>query len=293
MSSGRFQACVVGHVTRDIVTLPGSPPKIMPGGTAYYSAIAFASLGLATAVITRVAREDEGLLDGLRGAGIRVFCKPSNATTVYDNSYPDPCLDVRRQKVGTVADPFSIDDIPDMEAAAFHVGTSTNKDLSPGVVETLARKKGLLSFDVQGLLRNVNHHGVALETWNVSKSDFAGVDILKADIEEARILTNEQDPACAAQHLARLGPREVIVTMGSQGSVVVWNDTVVRIPACTSAEAVDATGCGDTYMAGYIARRLKGEDPQTAAKFAAVLATLKLERSGPFTGCEADVVARL
>ena len=40
-----------------------------------------------------------------------------------------------------------------------------------------------------------------------------------------------------------------------------------------------ATGCGDTYMAGYLYQRLKGAGIQDAGEFAAAMATLKLGSS--------------
>jgi len=55
----------------------------------------------------------------------------------------------------------------------------------------------------------------------------------------------------------------------------------------------DPTGCGDTYMAGYLYQRLKGTDPERAGRFAAAMAALKLEGAGPFSGSEAEVHALL
>ena len=289
-----FDVCVIGHVTRDIIAIKGRPAKSMPGGTAYYSAIAFASLGHGTAAVTRVAPGDEdALFEGLRRAGVQVLCRPSAATTLYENTYPDDSLDVRRQEVGAVADGFSERDVADVRAAAFHVGTSTSGDLAAGLLGMLAAKGALLSLDVQGLLRKVDGRRVRLRDWPGKGTDFAGVDILKADLDEARILIGEESPERAARRLAEFGPADVIVSLGSGGSVVLSGGRLHRIAAVAPRRLVDATGCGDTYMAGYVSRRLKGDDAKRAGRFAAALATLKLERSGPFTGTEADVEARL
>ncbi len=40
---------------------------------------------------------------------------------------------------------------------------------------------------------------------------------------------------------------EVIITLGSEGSLVYVDDTFYEIPAYPPHEVVDATGCGDTY----------------------------------------------
>lgn len=52
---------------------------------------------------------------------------------------------------------------------------------------------------------------------------------------------------------------------------------------------MDATGCGDTYVTGYLYMRNKGASYEEAGCFAAAMSTLKLEASGPFNGTEEDV----
>jgi sugar/nucleoside kinase (ribokinase family) len=56
---------------------------------------------------------------------------------------------------------------------------------------------------------------------------------------------------------------------------------------------VDATGCGDTYMGGYLYQRVKGKNIQESGEFAAAIASLKMESPGPFRGTEQDVIHRL
>jgi phosphate transport system permease protein len=54
-------------------------------------------------------------------------------------------------------------------------------------------------------------------------------------------------------------------------------------------EVVDATGCGDTYVLGYLYMRNKGASYAEAGCFAAAMSTIKLEKSGPFSGTEEEV----
>ena len=57
-------------------------------------------------------------------------------------------------------------------------------------------------------------------------------------------------------------------------------------------KALKPTGAGDSFMAGYLFQRLKGMDVPAAGRFAAALATVKLERQGAFSGTEAEVWTR-
>jgi sugar/nucleoside kinase (ribokinase family) len=57
-----------------------------------------------------------------------------------------------------------------------------------------------------------------------------------------------------------------------------------QIPAYKPSAVVDATGCGDTYMAGYLTKKVAGASVQQAGEFGAAMATLKIQSSGPFSG---------
>jgi sugar/nucleoside kinase (ribokinase family) len=289
-----FDFCAVGYVTRDVIRIAGRPARRQPGGAAYYAAMAAAHLGLETAVVTRVAAADEGpLLSGLRDAGVTVFCRPSRHTSEFENIYPSPDPDVRLQKVGAVPDPFARRDLAGVEARAFLLDPRTRRDGFAAFLRAVARSRGLVAVDAQGFTRLFT--GPRARPGQLAREikGFRLVDILKAGEDEAAVLTGATDPAEGAWRLGGLGPREAIVTLGSRGSLVSAQGRTYRIPAFKPAELVDTTGCGDTYLAGYLIRRLEGGDPEDCGRFGAALATLKIEGYGPFTGSARDVEALL
>lgn len=53
---------------------------------------------------------------------------------------------------------------------------------------------------------------------------------------------------------------------------------------------MDATGCGDTFLAAFLSRRIRGDS--AAARFATVAASLHIEIHGPFRGTPDDIKAR-
>ena len=159
-------------------------------------------------------------------------------------------------------------------------------------VSERALQGGRVFLDVQGFLRMVEQGDVRLVDWRDKGEGLALVDVLKVNLDEARILSKEEDPERAARTLAELGPREVIVTLGSQGSLILTQGRMIRIPAIRPRTVVDPTGCGDTYGAGYVFHRFhqpksdhrRNGDIEAAGRFAAALATLKLECDGPYMG---------
>ena len=81
----------------------------------------------------------------------------------------------------------------------------------------------------------------------------------------------------------------MIITLGSYGSLIYAGDKFYEIPAYQPKEVVDATGCGDTYSAGYLYTRALGADHEEAGRFAAAMCTIKLEHHGAFSGTIDDI----
>lgn len=75
-------------------------------------------------------------------------------------------------------------------------------------------------------------------------------DILFANSAEAAVLTGEPDPEVAAEHLAARG-LIAVVKCGSQGAIAVHGDERHDAPPPAVA-AVDSTGAGDAFAAGFL-----------------------------------------
>ena len=107
------------------------------------------------------------------------------------------------------------------------------------------------------------------------------------------VLTGHNDVETGAKVLADWGVKEVVITNGSMGSVIYSGGAFYKIQAYPPNRLVDATGCGDTYMAGYLYYRSKSADIQQAGQFAAAMASIKMESPGPFTGTEQQIIDRI
>jgi sugar/nucleoside kinase (ribokinase family) len=176
-----------------------------------------------------------------------------------------------------------------VDARVFHLGPLLAGDISVDLIKTLAAK-GRISLDVQGYLRKVVNQKVYATDWPEKQQALQYVDILKADVAELQALTGQHTVADGAKWAADLGVQEVIVTNGSKGSVIYSEGISHPIPAYPPEIIVDATGCGDTYMAGYLYRRRKGDTIPQSGEFAAAMAGLKTAANGAFEGTEADVL---
>ena len=78
------------------------------------------------------------------------------------------------------------------------------------------------------------------------------MDLMKLSDEECELLTGEKDPEAAAGALLELGPKVVAVTLGGAGAYVRCTDGGATVPGF-AADAVDATGAGDSFWGGFLA----------------------------------------
>ena len=279
--------CCIGHITLDKIITP-KQTIYMPGGTSYSFSHGISHLNdwKNYKLVTSLAPSEYSSVDELTGKGLNVEIIPSKKTVYFENSYGIN-QNNRTQRVLAKADPFTVEKIQHIEAKIFHLGSLLSDDFSLDVIKYLS-KKGILSVDAQGYLREVRGENVYPIDWCEKKEALKYVHILKVNEHEAKVLTGLDDYQAAARQLAEWGVKEVLLTLGSEGSIIYAENSFYYIPAYPPKEVVDATGCGDTYMLGYLYMRNKGVSYEEAGCFAAALSTVKLEKSGPFSGTEED-----
>jgi sugar/nucleoside kinase (ribokinase family) len=280
--------CCIGHITRDKIITPEST-VYMAGGTSFYMSYGISRLPKTVSyeLVTKVGKGQLPEVEKMRQAGIDVCCYDSRHTVYFENKY-GANSDNRTQRVLAKADPFTLEEMKPLEAKVFHLGSLLADDFSPEVVEYLSTK-GRVSIDVQGYLREVVGEEVRAVEWKDKERILACTDILKLNEHEMEVITHSKNPRTVALQLADMGVKEVIITLGSYGSLIYSEGRFYEVPAYKPEVLVDATGCGDTYSTGYLWMRLQGADCEEAGRFAAAMCTLKLEHSGPFDKTIADI----
>lgn len=284
------EICCIGHITRDRIITQDPPNTVYSaGGSAYYVAWAFQALphDVDFQLVTSVSREMMSEVERLREAGVSVKSFESPDNVFFENKYGKN-MDNRTQRVLAKSAPFTIEQLEGIEARVFHLGTLLADDFAPEVVEYLATK-GDVSIDVQGYMRYVKGEQVYSTEWNDKLRLLKHTAILKVNEWECQTLTGITDPFVAAEQIHAWGVREVIVTLGGGGSIIYAEGKFYETPAHPPSKLVDATGCGDTYSAGYLYARAKGMSYEESGRFAAAMCTLKLEHTGPFDRTIDDV----
>lgn len=287
MDVSKYDICCIGHITFDRINTPANT-LFMNGGTSYYFSYGINSLGdIGYKLITILSSEDKDAVAGMKRCGIEVEMHESGNTVFFENNYGSNS-DVRNQRLLAKSDPFTIEYVRNANARIVHLGSLLPDDFPESVIKYLS-KRFIISLDAQGFLRTVCGDRIFPCGWENSGEVLRHIDILKVNEDEMVSLTGQRDIGDGAKILTGYGVKEVVITSGSRGSVVYDGFEYYKIPAFKPRVLADATGCGDTYMAGYLYQRSKGANIYYSGCFAAAMATLKLEAPGHFNRQESEV----
>ena len=259
--------------TSSVDRVDGGPARL--GGAPLYAAQALRLLGTPARLVTRLRRADaEAFLPQLARHGLPVSWR-AGETAEFSFAYRDR---VREMTVEACGEPWSAEEARGWIAEALggvrllHVGALLRSDFPPDTLAELARGRRLL-LDGQGLVRPATVGPLVLDS-EFDRQALRHVSILKLAEEEAFALGADSE----GEGLSELGVREVIVTLGPRGSLVLRDGAVCRVPA-HPIESVDPTGAGDAFAAAYLVSRGIGQSPGTAARRAtAVVAALLMAR---------------
>ena len=245
--------CCIGHITKDKIVTPNRT-VYMAGGTSFYFSYAINQLpkDVTFSLVTAMDPTEKEPVEKMLKAGIDVSMNASRNTVFFENIYGEN-QNERKQRVLAKADPFTIQQLEHVDAKVFHLGSLLADDFPTEVVEYLS-SKGRVSIDVQGYLREVRDEKVYPIDWKEKLKVLKHTYYLKVNETEMETITGLKDAHEAAKLIHAWGVTEVIITLGSEGSLVYVDDKFYEIPAYPPHEVVDATGCGDTYSTGYCIR---------------------------------------
>lgn len=280
-----YDVVCIGNYTKDTIITP-SGTTYVDGGAVNYASQALARLGLKTAVITRMAREDQRVVKNLNAAGVDCFATYTPHSTCMQLEYPTQDPDVRTLSVPHVAGSITACDVQDIRARSAVVGSSLRGEVGLDVIKALKEKGIPVAVDVQGFVRVLKDGQLTKEPWLEMTETLALADIVKSDAVEAEFLTGETDIRKAAAFYAALGPREIVLT--HKDGVLVHAGGEYYPLQFYPARLNGRSGRGDTCIGAYVGMRLT-RAPREAGIWAAALTSLKMEKQGPFDRTRADV----
>ncbi len=162
-------------------------------------------------------------------------------------------------------------------------------DLSPFPKAEILHMDGLMIEACQEAARQAKERGIKVVldagTMREGSLELASmVDVLIASEGFAEPLMGEgAPPKEVLEYLRQLGPKEVIITRGTKGSMGVSGEEII-VQDAFKVTAKDTTGAGDVYHGAYIYGLLKGWDMRGCIRFASGAAALKCREVGAREG---------
>lgn len=274
-----------GNPVYDYITTPFiSTGERVLSGCSTNACLALTKLGHATALVGCIGADYyDRFLSDMRYYQIQPHIQLGNQTGGFGLIYDE--RGNRTLDVLGIAEPIT--QIPALctEAQALIIGPILQETPS-SLIERLHRENDApLFLDPQGLLRRIEHSGKIEHFCPSWFADIARLcHVIKANEVEAQVITGidpRVEGVAALRCLKALGCTIAIITLAEAGSLIDDGHYQYRIPAYETM-ALDPTGAGDTYMAGFLHAYL--HDPTNlyrAGCFGSATASIWIEHTGP------------
>ncbi len=252
--------------------LPVTSRRVSPGGQVVTTLCGCARLGLRTSYIGAFGRDEHG--SSVRGELERRGVHTSNAL-VRDaaNRYAVILVDERSgdRIVLWERDPALALGPDDLRPAAIARTRLLHVDATDEAFSITAARAAR-----QAGVRVTSDIDVVT---NRTEELMAAVDVVILAEHVPRRLTGEADAERALRTLRGRHPQWLCVTLGDRGAMLLDGTRLHHSPAF-HVDAVDTTGAGDVFRAGFIHALLRGDEPEDVLRFANAAAAVSCTRPG-------------
>lgn len=114
----------------------------------------------------------------------------------------------------------------------------------------------------------------------ISPNEHEAADLTGVTIEHSGSDFNREQAKAAAQKLFDKGVKNVLITMGSAGAVLMNEKEVFFSPTISEIKAVDPTAAGDSFVSSFCTGLCAGWSIQDALDFSNCVATLTVSEKG-------------
>ncbi len=239
------------------------------GGEAVNEALAAAKLGLKTGIVCALGEDEAGEMvrAALRRGGVDVLRAAKGETTPVTTLFIHQ--DGTRKSITNDAHRFNFH--PETAPAAF----TDAKALLLGSLFRAPFDDPQVVYSVLAAAKDAGQLVIAdtklpnfrFLTLEDIRDSLPLIDYITPNEDEARYYTGKEDPEDMADTLLSLGVRRVIIKLGAKGCCLKTPEKTVRLPGYR-IRAVDATGAGDNFAAGFASEILRGKPAEEALLFA-------------------------
>ena len=200
-------------------------------------------------------------------------------------------LDCVRQIPGTLtAQAFITTDLDDNQITAFHPGAMTHSHENR-ITRDLGARLAIVAPDgKEGMQRHASElAGLGIPFMfdpGQGLPMFSGDELLAFVEQASYVAVNDYESRLLEERTGRkledLATRldALILTRGSEGSIIYANGDRIVIPCAKASAVVDPTGCGDAYRAGLLYGIASGLDWEKTGRLASLMGAIKVASRG-------------
>ena len=275
----------------ELGSFPAKGISLQTGGDAFNEAAVLAKLGRGARLIGRIGRDLGGdlILSRCRELGINTgFLNRADIDTGLNIVLVDgkgerhfitnPEGSLRRIEPGDVFAAIESPDCSSLKIISF-ASVFAYPLLMPCLADIFRAIKArgpLLCVDVTSRKNN--------ETIDDIAPALRYADYVFPNLREAQLLCGREDPDDIAGMFLDRGVGCAVIKLGARGCLVKSDGLRAPVPAVPGIRAIDTTGAGDNFAAGFIDALLDGEGPIQCASRANAAASLCVERIGATSG---------
>jgi len=285
--------CVIGSLNMDLVvnvdempkkgqTLIGENFKEVPGGKGANQAVAIAKLGGDVSMIGKVGNDGFGqtLINALKADNVKTDyiqienCSSGVAMITVDKNAENSIVVAPGANFRVLREDIDkcIDSIKQSDIVVVQLETPLDT-----IKYALQESKQLDKYTILNPAPAVK----------LEEDIIKNVDLLTPNETELEILSgvkieNEEDIIKAAQVMIQKGVKQLIVTLGSKGSLYIDKDNV-KFKESYKVVAIDTTAAGDSYTGALSVALSQDKDIQEAMDFASKVGALCVMKEGAQT----------
>ena len=290
----KYDTMIIGHSSLDYNIDYLDEQVIEIGGAVVYSSASAFALGHSVLAVTKLAKKDESRLNDFAIPRENILCIYSEHSTSIRNKFFTADKERRECACISLGEPFTIDDIPEVECGVYHLAGLIYGDFDGALIRDLAAR-GKVAIDVQAMLRHSDSpnstggKGAPMYfcDWAEKKELLPYITYLKTDAAEAEIMTGTTDRALAAKMLHDWGAEEVVITHNTE--VLAYDGKDIYTCPIRARNLSGRSGRGDTTFAAYITERLD-HNVKDSLLVATGTVSMKMENRGPIKCSRADIM---
>ncbi len=239
------------------------------GGEAVNEAIAAAKLGLKTGIVCALGEDEAGdmIRSVLRRSGVSIVHAAKGISTPVTTMFIH--ADGTRKSITNEAHRRNFH--PERLSAAFAdaralmLGSLFRAPFDdPEIIHSVLKAAKAAEQTVFADTKLPNFRYLSLDDL---RDSLPLIDYITPNEDEARYYTGKTEPEAMAEALLSWGVRHAIIKLGAKGCLLMTPESTVRLPGC-AINAVDATGAGDNFAAGFASEILRGKTAEEALRFA-------------------------